>query len=67
MTLRYLCLGLPLLLVSEPALACTLCHSDVSQVVRARLAGADFLENLLAVMAPMPVLLAAVYTAARGR
>jgi len=52
---------------AAPAWACTLCHSNVAEQVRAALFGVDFWSNLGAVAAPIPLLLGAVLFAARRR
>ena len=52
------------------AFACTLCHSTVADQVRAALLGPDLLTNAVAVLAPAPVLFAAIWLvpgARRGR
>jgi hypothetical protein len=52
------------------AFACTLCHSTVADQVRAALLGPDLLTNAVAVLAPAPVLFAAIWlvpAARRGR
>ena len=41
-----------------PAWACTLCHSEIGEEVRAIVFGPDFLSNLAAVLAPVPLLVA---------
>lgn len=51
---------------SDPAAACTLCHGDLALAVRHRLMAADFAFNLAGVLAPFPLLFAAVVLAARG-
>lgn len=58
------------LLAPGPAFACTLCHSDTADRVRAALLGTDLLANAAAVLAPVPLLLAAIWLVpelARGR
>ena len=50
-------------LAASPAAACTLCHSRLAGLVRAEVFGADFLGNLAAVAAPMPLLVAIVLAA----
>lgn len=58
------------LLAPAPAFACTLCHSDLAEQVRAALFGPDLLLNAAAVLAPVPVLLLAIWLApgsSRGR
>jgi hypothetical protein len=47
------------------AAACTLCHSDLAREVRQQVFGPEFLANALAVFAPLPVLIACIYLAAR--
>ena len=46
---------------AAPAFACTLCHSEVGVEVRAIVFGPDFLSNLAALLAPVPLLVAATY------
>lgn len=48
------------------AAACTLRHSDLARDVREQVFGPEFLSNALAVLAPLPVLIAGVYLAGRG-
>jgi hypothetical protein len=50
----------------EPAYACTLCHSDLAEVVRARLAAPDFLPNVAGLLAPIPLLIGAIILGARN-
>jgi hypothetical protein len=52
--LAFSCLG------STQALACTLCHSRISEDVRAAVFGPDLWSNVAALLAPMPVLTIAV-------
>jgi hypothetical protein len=47
------------------AMACTLCHSDVSREVRERVFGPEFLPTAFAVFAPLPVFLVGIYLAGR--
>lgn len=54
------------LLAPGPALACTLCHSDAADRVRAALFGPDFLTNAAAAFAPAPVLLVAWWLLTSG-
>jgi hypothetical protein len=54
------------LATSAPASACTLCHSDPAREVRAALFGPDLLANAAAIVAPMPILLAAWWLLTAG-
>lgn len=47
------------------AFACTLCHSQVAEEVRARIFEADFWPNLAMVAAPALILFGAILLAAR--
>lgn len=48
------------LFVANPASACTLCHSQTAQAVRAAVLGADFWANMAMLLAPVPIFAAAV-------
>jgi hypothetical protein len=48
---------------ASPAAACTLCHSNIAEQVRAAMFGADFWSNASA--APIPLLLGLVLLVAR--
>lgn len=50
---------------SAQSLACTLCHSEVAQEVRARLFENDFLINLAMITLPALILFGAIFYAAR--
>ncbi|KQN92698.1 hypothetical protein ASE95_08485 [Sphingomonas sp. Leaf231] len=52
--------ALPALLASDPAWACTLCHSRTGEAVRTAIFGADFWINIGALLAPAPALCVAV-------
>ena len=52
-------------LTAAPASACTLCHSRLAEEVRAAVFGPDFWANVAAIVAPIPLLLAAVVTVRR--
>ncbi|HEX8384335.1 MAG TPA: hypothetical protein VF592_13295 [Sphingomonas sp.] len=54
-------LACAMLLTPGAALACTLCHSDTAERVRAALFGPDLLTNAMLAFAPVPALLAAVW------
>ncbi|WP_375403747.1 hypothetical protein [uncultured Sphingomonas sp.] len=49
------------LLAPNTAWACTFCHSDTAEQVRAALFGPDLLLNAAMALAPVPVLLAAIW------
>lgn len=69
MTVR-LSLTAAMLLAPRPAWACTLCHSDTAERVRAAIFGPDLLLDAALALAPVPVLFAAVWLvpgARRGR
>lgn len=51
--LLYSLSSLPLMFASPPTLACTLCHSRTAEQVRAAVSGADFMNNLVAISAPI--------------
>lgn len=53
-------LALTSLMVAAPAWACTLCHSDTAERVRAEVFGPDFWLNAAALSAVFPVMAAAV-------
>lgn len=48
------------LFAASPAWACTLCHSDTAERVRAEVFGSDFWSNAAALSAVFPVLAVAV-------
>ena len=50
-----------MLLIPGPAWACTLCHSDTAERVRAALLGPDLLLDAALALAPVPVLFAAIW------
>lgn len=52
--------GCGAVVASGPAWACTTCNSDVAQAVRAQLLDANLLANAAAVLAPIPLLAAAL-------
>jgi len=56
-----LTLGLP-----APVLACTTCNSDTADAVRARLLDGDLVANAAAVLAPVPLLAAALLLVGAG-
>ena len=60
MTARYV-LASSTLLAPGSAWACTLCHSDTAQRVRAALFGPDLLIDAALALAPVPVLFAAIW------
>lgn len=63
-------LAAAMLLTPGSAWACTLCHSDTAERVRAALFGPDLLLDAALALAPVPVLFAAVWLvpeARRGR
>lgn len=51
--------------VSAPSVACTLCHSQVAEAVRARLFDNDFFVNLAMVALPALILFGAIFYIAR--
>ncbi len=46
-------------LSAAPAWACTLCHSQIGEEVRSVIFGPDFWSNVMALLVPVPLLLAA--------
>jgi hypothetical protein len=52
---------------AAPAFACMLCDSATAEQVRAQLFAGDFLFNAACVVAPFPILLAAIIYSARTR
>lgn len=56
-----------MLLTSDSAWACTLCHGDTAEQVRATLFGPDLLLNATFALAPVPVLFAAIWLVPEAR
>jgi hypothetical protein len=50
-----------MLLIPGTAWACTLCHSDTAERVRAAVFGPDLLLDAALALAPVPVLFAAIW------
>ncbi len=48
------------MLAATPAHACTLCHSRISEEVRAAVLGAGFWGDAATLISPVPILVAAV-------
>lgn len=64
---RSLVVALALVLAALPAQACTLCHTPTAREVRHVVLEHGFAGNLMAIVLPLPLLLAAVYAAGLER